>query len=99
MAEVVLAFATGGFAEMDGVLGAVVIAGHAVGAMTLPTGSAVVHHDVMQLADFGTFATTDAVVIDMELLVGYQHAVEHIVDEARFECRHRPGLHVDHLFA
>ena len=74
--EVVLAFADGGFAKVDGILGAAVIAAHAIGAMTVPVGAVILHCDVLEGAVLGADAATYAGVRYRELAVGYEQAVE-----------------------
>ena len=74
--EVVLAFADGGFAKVDGVLGAAVIAAHTIGAMAVPVGAVILHCDVLEGAVLGADAAADAGVRYRELAVGYEQAVE-----------------------
>ena len=46
----ILTLALGGAAKVDGVLGASVIATHAIGAMAVPLGAAILHCDVLERA-------------------------------------------------
>jgi len=73
---VILTFALGGFAKVDGVLGAAVVAAHAIGAMAVPVGAAILYCDVLQRAVPGTDSATDAGVRYVELAVGNEKAVE-----------------------
>ena len=72
----ILTFALGGVAKVDGVLGASVVATHAIGAMTVPFGAVILYCDVLQGAVFGTDAAADAGVRYRELAVGYEQTVE-----------------------
>ena len=72
----ILTFALGGAAKVDGVLGAAVVATHAIGAMTVPLGTVILYCDVLERAVFGTDAAADAGVRYRELAVGYEQAVE-----------------------
>lgn len=72
----ILTFALGGGAKVDGVLGASVVATHAIGAMTVPFGAVILYCDVLQGAVFGTDAAADAGVRYRELAVGYEQTVE-----------------------
>ena len=72
----ILTFALGGGAKVDGVLGAAVVATHAIGAMTVPFGAVILYCDVLQGAVFGTDAAADAGVRYRELAVGYEQTVE-----------------------
>lgn len=72
----ILTFALGGVAKVDGVLGASVVATHAVGAMAVPMGTVILYCDVLQGAVFGTDAAADAGVRYRELAVGYEQTVE-----------------------
>ena len=74
--EIVLTFADGGFSKVDGVLGAAVIAAHAVGAMAVPAGAAILHCDVLERAVLGANAAAYTGVRYTELAVGYEQTVE-----------------------
>ena len=74
--KVILTFALGGRAKVDGVLGAAVVATHAIGAMTVPFGAVILYCDVLQGAVLGAYAAADAGVRYLELAVGYEQAVE-----------------------
>ena len=67
----ILTFADGGFSKVDGVLGASVIAAHAIGAMTVPFGTVILHCDVLEGAVFGAETAADAGVRYGEFAVGY----------------------------
>ena len=72
----ILTFALGGAAKVDGILGASVVTTHAIGAMTVPFGAVILYCDVLQGAVFGTDAAADAGVRYRELAVGYEQTVE-----------------------
>ena len=72
----VLTFADGCLAKVDGIFRASVIATHAIGAMTVPLGTVILHCDILQRAVFGTDATAYACVRYRELAVGYEQTVE-----------------------
>ena len=72
----ILTFALGGAAKVDGVLGAAVVATHAIGAMTVPFGAVILYCDVLQGTVFGTDSAAYAGVRYPELAVGYEQAVE-----------------------
>ena len=72
----ILTFALGDAAKVDGILGTAVVATHAIGAMTVPFGAVILYCDVLQGAVFGTDAAADAGVRYRELAVGYEQAVE-----------------------
>lgn len=55
---------------MDGIFGATMVAGHAVGAIAIPGGAAVIHGDIMEGAGALAKAAGDAGVGSMELAVG-----------------------------
>ena len=74
--KVILTLALGGGAKVDGILGAAVIAAHAIGAMTVPVGAVILHCDVLEGAVLGADAAADAGVGYRELAVGYEQAVE-----------------------
>ena len=69
--KVVLTFADRGFAKVDGVLGASVVATHAIGAMTVPRGAVILHCDVLEGAVLGADSAADALVRYVEFAVGY----------------------------
>lgn len=72
----ILTFAPGGVAKVDGVLGASVVATHAIGAMTVPFGAVILYCDVLEWAVLGTDSAAYAGVRYPELAVGYEQAVE-----------------------
>lgn len=72
----ILTFALGGAAKVDGVLGAAVVATHAIGAMTVPFGAVILYCDVLERAVLGTDSAAYAGVRYPELAVGYEQAVE-----------------------
>ena len=72
----ILTFALGGVAKVDGVLGAAMIATHAVSAMTVPFGTVILHCDVLEGAVLGADAAAYAGVRYRELAVGYEQTVE-----------------------
>ena len=72
----ILTFALGGGAKVDGVLGAPVITAHAIGAMTVPVGAVILYCDVLKGAVLGANAAADAGVRYPELAVGYEQTVE-----------------------
>ena len=72
----ILTLSDSGGAKVDGVLGAAVVATHAIGAMTVPFGAVILYCDVLQGAVFGTDTAADAGVRYRELAVGYEQAVE-----------------------
>ena len=80
--KVVLSFPYSSFAEVDGILGAVVVAGHAVGAMAHPLGMAVLHRYVMQRTSFGAEATIYTPICGMEFTVGDKNGIEERVDNS-----------------
>ena len=53
MIKEVLPFADRGFAKVDGILGAAVIAAHAISAMTVPFGAVILHCDILERAALG----------------------------------------------
>ena len=73
---VVLTFALGCGAEVDGVLGAAVVTAHAVGAMAVPSGAAILYCDVLQRAVLGADAASYAIIGYTKLAVGYEQGVE-----------------------
>ena len=77
----ILSFAPGGAAKVDGVLGAAMIAAHAIGAMAVPVGTVILHCDVLEGAVLGTDAAAYAGVRYRELAVGYEQAVEEGVEK------------------
>ncbi len=79
--EKVLTFALGGFAKVDGVLGAAVVAAHAIGAMAVPVGAAILYCDVLERAALGADAAAYALVRYRELAVGYEKAVEQWLED------------------
>ena len=74
--EVILTFALGGTAKVDGVLGAAVIAAHAIGAMTVPVGAVILYCDVLERTVLCADSTTYALVRYGELAVGNEQAVK-----------------------
>ena len=74
--KVVLTFDDRGFAKVDGILGAAVVATHAIGAMTVPFGAVILYCDVLERAVLGTDSAAYAGVRYPELAVGYEQAVE-----------------------
>ena len=74
--EVVLPFAQGGFAKVDGILGAAMVAAHTVSAMTVPLGAVILHCDVLQRAVLGADSAAYACVRYRELAVGYEQTVK-----------------------
>ena len=58
--KVVLSFALGGRAKVDCILGAAVVATHAVGAMTVPLGAVILYCNVLERAVFGADAASYA---------------------------------------
>ncbi len=86
--EVVLSFAEGLFAEVDGVLRAVVVAGHAADALVLPLGSAVDDLDVENGTGVLAYATAHAAVEHSERTVGDKEALEQGSHWVRLEPGH-----------
>ena len=74
--KVILTFALGGAAKVDGILGASVVATHAIGAMTVPFGAVILYCNVLQGAVFGTDSAAYAGVRYRELAVSYEQTVE-----------------------
>ena len=74
--EVILTFAYGGAAKVDGVLGAAVVAAHAIGAMTVPFGAVILYCDVLERTVLCADSAADAGVRYRELAVSYEQAVE-----------------------
>ena len=72
----ILTLADSGAAKVDGVLGAAVVATHAIGAMTVPVGAVILYCDVLKGAVLGANAAADAGVRYPELAVGYEQTVE-----------------------
>ena len=72
----ILSFALGGAAKVDGVLGASVIAAHTIGAMTVPLGAVILYCDVLQGAVLGADAAAYAIIRHVKLAVGYEQAVK-----------------------
>ena len=83
--KMILTFALGGAAKVDGVLGASVVATHAIGAMTVPFGAVILYCDVLQGAVLGTDSATYTGVRYSELAVGYEQAVEQGLENVGFE--------------
>ena len=83
----VLAFAQGGRAKVDGILGASVIAAHAIGAMAVPLGAAILYGDVLQGAVLGADAAAYAGVRYIELPVSYEKSVKEGFEYIGFEER------------
>lgn len=106
----VLAFTAGSPSEVDGVLRAVMVAGHAVGAVAVPYGTesgsegsfgvGVVarKRDVMERADFFAEAARDAGFGDMEFAVGDKETVEERIDDIAVESRHFAPNDIDDSF-
>ena len=72
----ILTFALGGVAKVDGVLGASVVTTHTIGAMTVPLGTVILYCDVLERAVLGANAAAYTGVRYPELAVGYEQAVE-----------------------
>ena len=72
----ILSLALGGAAKVDGVLGASVIAAHAIGAMAVPLGAAILYGDVLQGAVLGADTAAYAIIRHVKLTVGYEQTVE-----------------------
>lgn len=72
----ILTFALGGAAKVDGILGASVVAAHAIGAMTVPVGAVILYCDVLQGAVLGADAAAYAGVRYIELPVCYEQTVK-----------------------
>lgn len=81
----ILTFAPGGGAKDDGVLGAAVVATHAIGAMTVPLGTVILYCDVPERAVLGANAAAYTGVRYPELAVGYEQAVEQGFQDIGFE--------------
>ena len=56
----ILTFAPGGFAKVDGIFGAAVVATHTIGAMTVPFGAVILYCDVLKRAVLGADAASYA---------------------------------------
>jgi len=91
--EVILPFANGCLSKVNGVLGAAVIAAHAVGAMAVPAGAAILHCDVLERAVLCTYSAGYAIIRYTELAVGYEKAVEQGLKDIGFKER-RAALQV-----
>ena len=74
--EVILTFAYGGAAKVDGVLGTAMITAHAVSAITVPFGAVILYCDVLQGAVLCADSTTYALVRYGELAVGNEKTVK-----------------------
>ena len=83
----ILTFALGGVAKVDGVLGASVVAAHAIGAMTVPVGAVILYCDVLQGAVLGADAAAYAGVRYIELPVSYEKSVKEGFEYIGFEER------------
>ena len=81
----ILSFALSGFAKVDGVLGAAMIATHAVGAMTVPVGAVILHGYVLERAVLGADSAAYTGVRYTELAVSYEQTVEQGLKDIGFE--------------
>ena len=89
----VLPFAAGGAAKLDGVLRAIVVAGLAMCAMSVPTGMAVHQGDVLQGADAGAKPAAHTSIGGKVLLVR-DPLVEALADGVGLEPWHGAALQV-----
>lgn len=84
---------------MDGILRAVVVAGHAVGAVAVPSGMSVFHCDIVEGTGTLAEATGDAAVVDMELAVGNQETVEQGIRDVGVKPWHLAPHHIEAFVA
>ena len=96
---------------MDGVVRAVMVAGHTVGTVAVPKwtktlfytllriGIVASHRYVAQRTDFSAQAARDATVVYRKLLVGNQQAIEQSIGNVGVEARHLATDHINNLLA
>ena len=96
---------------MDGVVRAVMVAGHTVGTVAVPKrtktlfytllriGIVASHRYVAQRTDLSAQAARDATVVYRKLLVGNQQAIEQCIGNVGVEARHLATDHINNLLA
>ena len=87
------------FAVLDGFLGAMANAGHAVGTVLSPNGSAVLQRDVLQRAYLRALAAGDARVGHIKAICFEVKAIKSAVDRTAFEPVEQPCAALRQCFA
>ena len=98
MTEKILATTAGNLPIVDGMFGAVVVAGQTAGAAAIvpPRGKGILHHKVARRTCLLTFSTMDADFgVDREFLVGHHEPIKITSDDVAHCPRSRSFLDVD----